>query len=164
MHYKFTHYFDSTKKINEKIFVTFLVMLCQSLKNLNKYIMTKDAKRLEHLAFFLDKSKEEFRSSISDPDHNLWSTIDYNGVMNRGLAYKIIAVYPRINLNWLLEGEGYIVNDFSEKEMQKQIYLLSVSTNKYTRIMSIWIQILGWLSLISLIIIVFSTFLSTIIS
>ena len=126
--------------------------------------MTKDAKRLEHLAFFLDKSKEEFRSSISDPDHNLWSTIDYNGVIKRGLAYKIIEVYPRINLNWLLEGEGYIVNDFSKKEMQKQIYLLSVSTNKYTRIMSIWIQILGWLSLISLIIIVFSTFLSTIIS
>lgn len=126
--------------------------------------MTKDAKRLEHLAFFLDKSKEEFRSSFSDPDHNLWSTVDYSGVINRSLAYKIIEVYPRVNLNWLLEGEGYIVNNFSEKEMQKQIYLLSVSTNKSTRIMSVWIQILGWLSIISLIIIVFSTFLSTITS
>ena len=124
--------------------------------------MTKDAKRLEHLTFFLDKSKEDFISSVPNIGHLLRSILNNESVISKDIAYKIIEVYPRINLNWLLHGEGYIVNDFSEKEMQKQIYLLSVSTNKSTRIMSIWIQILGWLSIISLIIIVFSTFLSTI--
>ena len=124
--------------------------------------MTKDAKRLEHLAFFLDKSKEEFISSVPGIGHLLRSILNDENIISKDLAYKIIEVYPRINPNWLIHGEGYIVNDFSEKEMQKQIYLLSVSTNKSTRIMSIWIQILGWLSIISLIIIVFSTFLSTI--
>ena len=126
--------------------------------------MTKDAKRLEHLAFFLDKSKEDFISSVPSIGHLLRSILNDENIISKDLAYKIIEVYPRINFKWLIHGEGYIVNDFSKKEMQKQIYLLSVSTNKYTRIMSIWIQILGWLSLISLIIIVFSTFLSTIIS
>lgn len=118
--------------------------------------MTIDTKRMEKLIFFLDLGKKEFRSSISDVDNNTWSTFEHKDQISEDLAHKIVKVYSRINLKWLFYGEGYVVNKPSEIEVQKGIYLLSVSTNKLSAstnksasTISMWIQIMCWIYIIS---------------
>ena len=116
--------------------------------------MSEDAKKLEKLIFFLDMEQKEFYLSIPNSANILRSISSGESLISRDLAYKIIEVYPRISFKWLFHNKGYITTKLTDREVQKEIYLLALSTNKSTRIISMWVQIMCWVSVISFLIIV----------
>jgi len=132
--------------------------------------MIEDTKRIEKLVFFLNMDQKEFYLSIPDVDNKSWSKFEHKNQISKDLANKIIEIYPKVSLKWLLLNEGYITNNPSQIDMQKGVYFLTLSTNKltastnkliastnkHTRIISTWVQVCGWLSVIASIILLIS--------